>query len=415
MTAPVITATASASETDTGFLRRRRLGGDLVRAFGVAAGWQLLLTLVGALFERSLGIFQVGPWSPPQPFNLLTHTYRWDSAWYAAILHNGYALVAQAPAFYPVFSALTWLVETISFGAMDFIVAGFFVNLIATWLAVLTLVKIARHFVRGERAAWLVVAALLTSTCAFFMHVLYTEATFLCLGLAAYLFALRRRWWLMGLALVPLTATRLPALLFVALCFLEYCRSKRWTIREILGDWSLLWFPVGLLGFVGYAAALRVLTGNALAMFAAYQVNQDWSGKGFAPDIFPTLGHEITLDWDALTGRLPLDHLFLVDHLLPMGALIALVTASIYVLVALRGDGVPLGGFGLLAFWMYTAQGSLVSAHRYVLPCLVIYLALALAAQRHRAFRPVMVGFLYAGGLSQGVLYLMFVSGVWAG
>jgi len=415
MTAPVIAATAPASEPDAGAVRLSWLRGDLVRALGVAAGWQLLLTLVGALFERSLGIFQVGPWYPPQPLNLLTHTYRWDAAWYAAILHNGYAQAAQAPAFYPMFATLTWLVEKISFGTMDFVVAGFFVNLIATWLAVAALVKIARHFVKTERAAWLTVAALLTSACAFFMHVLYTEATFICLGLGAYLFALRRRWWLLGLCLIPLTATRLPALLFVALCFLEYCRAKRWKIREILGDWSLLWFPAGLLGFVGYAVALRVLTGNALAMFSAYNVNQDWSGKGFTPNILPTLGHEIVVDWDALTGRLPLDHLVLVDHLLPLGALIVLVTASVYVLVVLRGDGVPLGVFGLLSFWMYSAEGTLVSVHRYVLPCLVIYVALVLAAQRTPRFRPVLAGFMYLGALSQGVLYLMFVSGAWAG
>ena len=185
MTATVITDPTPVSAPDTGPRRRSWLRADLTLAFAVAAGWQLALTLLGALSERSLSEYQVGPWFPPRPLNLLTHTYRWDAAWYESILHGAYHASSPAPAFYPLFPALVWLVERISFGAMDFLVAGFVVNTLATWLAVAALVKIARFFVRGRTAPWLVVAALLTSAGAVFLHELYSEATFLCFGLVA--------------------------------------------------------------------------------------------------------------------------------------------------------------------------------------------------------------------------------------
>ncbi|HWC81840.1 MAG TPA: hypothetical protein VG756_17970 [Pseudonocardiaceae bacterium] len=391
--------------------RRSWLSGDLARALGVALGWQLLLTVLGAVLERSLT--PIGPWLPPQPLDLLTHTYRWDASWYAAVLHDGYVIAAQAPAFYPLFPALVWLVEQASFGLLRFAGAGLVVNIVATWFTVAALVKIARHFVRGRGGPWLVVAALLVSVPAFFMHVLYTEATFVCLGACAYLFALRRRWALMGLCLIPLTATRLPAVLFLALCLLEFCRAKGWRPRAIVSR-PLLWFPAGALGFAGYALALRALTGNPWAMFAAYGTTQEW-GKSFSPNIFATLGHEFAIDWDALTGRIPLDDLVLVDHLLPMAALLSLLAASVYVLVVLGSEGVPLGVFGLLSFVLYSANGTLTSAHRYVLPCLVIYLAVVLAAQRSRVLRGVSIVYFAGSAVLQGMLYLLFVLGAWAG
>jgi hypothetical protein len=90
----------------------------------------------------------------------------------------------------------------------------------------------------------------LTAPTAFFLHSFYSEAVFCALGFWTYLFALRRQLAWMGLRLIPMTASRVAAVLFVGLCFLEFPRSKEWQLPAAL-SWLVLWFPAA---FAGLAA-----------------------------------------------------------------------------------------------------------------------------------------------------------------
>jgi hypothetical protein len=388
---------------------------DVVLGGVVAVGFQLALTVVGVLAERSFSAFQTLSHLPaPPPPSLLQHMLRWDAVWYAGIPDGLYQSDPQAAAFYPLFPVLVRAVDLASVGLLGTLGAGLVVNTLGVWAAVVALVKAARRLTGNPRAGWLAVAVLLAAPPAFFLHVLYAEALFTGLGFAAYAFALHRRWAGMALCLIPLTATRLAGVLVVGLCFLEFWRSRGWRWRGLLSP-HLLWFPAAFLGFGAYALYLWRAVGNPLAMFAAYDAGPLWAYHDLDPNILGTLGDEVGVLVRAAAGDTPTTLLTVVDRLLPLLALAVLLAASVYLLVVLRGDGVPLAAFGLASFLMFTLNGNLTSVHRYVLPCVSLYLAAAVLAARRPAVRPVLQALLYPAVLLQGALFALFVSNHWAG
>jgi hypothetical protein len=218
----------------------------------------------------------------------------------------------------------------------------------------------------------------------------------------------------MGLCLIPLTASRITAVLFLALCLLEFARAHGWWPHQLL-RWPLLWFPTSALGFGGYALYLGIVSGHPWGMTTAYSANKDWSYHHFNPNIADTLWKELTDVCGRLFGSRPFTNTTLVNEFLPLLGLALLLAASVYLIVALRGPGVPLGVFGLLAFVMFTLNSNTVSVHRYLLPCLGLYLALALLITRRPAWKPVLHGVGYLGALVQAVLFVLFTSTVFAG
>ncbi|MEV4055495.1 mannosyltransferase family protein [Amycolatopsis sp. NPDC049688] len=392
------------------------LNGDYARVFAVVLAWNVVLIAVAYLFgpssPTSEGIPKTGIGSTA---SLLAHTYRWDAGNYGEIAVHAYTgSYAPTRAFYPVFPILVWLVQTISFGTLGLLAAGFLVNLVATWLAAVALLKIGRHFFAGERAPWLVVAAFLTAPAAFFLHAFYSEAVFCALGFWAYLFALRRQWLWMGLTLIPLTASRITAAVFVGLCFLEFWRSKDWKLRGLL-SWDLLWFPAAFVGLGGVLLYMKLQTGDAFASFNALKGVKSWSYHKFNPNILETLWGEAKITGHALLGDTPMDAWTLMSHVLPMIGLALLFVSSVYVLVALRAKGIPLALFGFASIVMLTMNSNVVSVHRYLLPCLVMYVALVLFGERRPQLRGAVHVVLYANALVCGTIYIRFITGFWAG
>ena len=392
------------------------VNGDHARVFAVVLAWNVVLIALAYLFAPSSpvdeGIPKTGIGST---MSLLAHTYRWDAGNYGEIAMHAYTgSYAPTRAFYPVFPLLVWLVQTASFGTLGLLAAGFLVNLVATWLAAVALLKIGRHFFDGERAPWLVVAAFLTAPAAFFLHSFYSEAVFCALGFWSYLFALRRQWLWMGLTLIPLTASRITAAVFVGLCFLEFWRSKDWKVRGLL-SWHLLWFPAAFLGLGGVLVAMKLQTGDFFASFTALKGVREWSYHRFNPNIFETLWFEAKLSGHALLGDTKLDAWTLMSHVLPMIGLALLFASSVYVLVALRAKGVPLALFGFASIVMLTMNSNVVSVHRYLLPCVVMYVALVLFGERRPKLRGAVHVVLYANALVCGMIYLRFITGFWSG
>lgn len=91
-----------------------------------------------------------------------------------------------------------------------------------------------------------------------------------------------------GVILALLTAARLPSLLIIGLCALEYLRSYGWSIKKAFNK-HLLWFLLAPLGFIAYALYLYILHGNALGMFSAYDATTDWAYQVFNPNIIETI------------------------------------------------------------------------------------------------------------------------------
>jgi len=396
---------------------RARLNGDFAKVLAVVIAWNGALIGLAWLF---------GPSTPAPPgrgipdtgigatWSMLAHTYRWDSVWYGEIVQHGYnSSFEQVHAFYPVFPGLVWVVHTASFGLIGIISAGFLINVVATWLATVALLKIGRFFF-SELGARLVAAAFLTAPTAYFLHSFYSEAIFCALGFWAYLFALRRQWLWTGLLLIPLTATRITAAVFVGLCFLEFWRSKEWKLRGLL-SWKVLWFPAAFAGLAAHLTYMKFVTGNAFAGFDPDLMAKYWVYHKFNPDIFPT-GIEVSKTAiKAIVGIYPMNEWMLINKVLPFVGLVLLFASSVYVLFALRTKGIPLAAFGIASIVMLTVNSNVISVHRYLLPCLVMYIALVLIGERRPKLRVGVQLVLYANSLICAVMFLRFTAGAWTG
>ena len=390
--------------------------GDFAKLFAVVACWHVALIGLAQLFGVSTPVLGRGipGHGPGSTWNLLAHTYRWDSRWYGELVQHGYSSdFMQVRAFYPVFPGAVWLVQTASFGLLDVLAAGLVVNLVSTWLAAVALLKIGRHFF-SERGARLVVAAFLTAPTAYFLHSFYTEAIFCALGFWAYLFALRRQWLWMGLTLIPVTATRITAAVFVGLCFLEFWRSKDWKLRGLL-SWPVLWFPAAFLGLGAHMLQMKLVTGNAAAGFDQAMMEKYWSYHQLNPNVVSTGWIATKTAIQAMFGDLPLDEGYLVNAVLPFIGLVLLFVSSVYVLFALRGKGVPLALFGFASMVMLTINSNVISVHRYLLPCLVMYIALVMVGERQPRLRIGVNLVLYVNSLICAVLFARFAAGGWTG
>lgn len=395
---------------------RRVLTSEWARTFAVVFAWHTVLSAVAILFQGSYPTYGGNPVAflgPDQ--TLLSHTYRWDSGHFNGILNGEYTnpQTPWAPAFYPFFPICVWLVQTLSFGQLGFLAAGFVVNFIASWLAVTALLKITRHFTSSTWAPWLAVGAFLTAPTAFFLHAFYSEAVFCAFGFWAYLFALRRQWVWMGLCLIPTTATRITAALFVGLCLLEFFRAKQWRLRGLL-SWHILWFPGAYLGFAAYAVYLKFAAGSPTAMFSAYETAPAWKYHVLDVNIFSTIFTELKTSARA-TLHPPVDTWELISHIIPMIGLGTLLVTSAYIFYKLREPAIPLALFGVASLVMFTLNSNVVSVHRYLLPCVVIFVAIAVAAERSARLRPVMYGVLFAHAITQAFIYSLFIAGNWAG
>ncbi|GGM55089.1 hypothetical protein GCM10012275_27730 [Longimycelium tulufanense] len=105
----------------------------------------------------------------------------------------------------------------------------------------------------------------------------------------------------------------------------------------------------------------------------------------------------------------------MINYVLPLIGLFLLLVVSIYVVVACRGTGVPLGVFGIVSIVMFTLNSNLISVHRYVLPCLVLYVTGALMVERRRLLAPPVFAAIFFGVVLQSILFTLFVAGRWAG
>lgn len=387
------------------------LKSDAGKALLIVLCWQFLMTLFGILIERCLVIFS-NPAAVLPARTLLSHTMRWDGGWFEGIMHGLYSNSVSAPSFYPLFPLLVLAVVTLTFHVVGTLAAGLLINTIALWLAILALYKIALKFFDRSLLGWFVVALFLVSPAAFFLHAFYSEAVFCALAFGAYYFALEKRWALVGLSLGLLTASRITAILVVALCLLEYFRSNNWEIKKMFNK-SALWFLLSPVGILLYGAYLYLARGDFLGMFHSYKL---WAFHIFNINFVATYYHATLTGFNGIFGITPnLPQDTLVNFILPVIALAILLVASIVAIFWVRGRGVPLGIAGILSFIMFTLNSDVNSVHRYVLPCLVVYVAAIYILNRFRAFPLLLAVSLFGSLMLQTLLYTLFVSGYFAG
>ena len=375
---------------------------DFGIALIIAISWKLVLLSIGFIFDSIQG----------GATNFLDHTMRWDAGWYTTIVNDAYSTNAASAAFYPLFPLLAGSVHTITFGLLGLPLSGQLVNTVALWLALTALIRLGKLLLGKTKTYWLVLLVL-SAPAAFFLHVFYGEALFLALSLWAYLFALKRNWVGVGVILALLTAARLPSLLIIGLCALEYLRSYGWSIKKAFNK-HLLWFLLAPLGFIAYALYLYTLHGNALGMFSAYDATTDWAYQVFNPNIIETIAKGGYQTVRAAAGLRPFDNGLVVNNLLPFISIVILGAASLYLVFKKKGKYIPLGITGFVSIIMFSLNSNLVSVHRYALPILATYVAIGLLLNGR--YKNVALTVICVVGLTvQLYLYWLFVGAVFAG
>lgn len=346
---------------------------EVVICLAAAVAYQLITTLMGYVFDHNIN---------PNA-GLLDHMTKWDGGWYTTITHDWYLTNRASAAFYPLYPLTVWIVSL--FGLISTAFAALIVNTISLWAVLIGLLKITQYLI-GGKYAYLSVIFILISPAAFFMHVFYTEAFFLAIGLLAYLAALHKRWIIMGVLLAFITAARLPGILFVVLCFLEFFRAYNWKLKNVFNK-HLLAFFLAPLGFVAYGTYLYFVHKDWLGMFHAYNYTSDWPYQHFNPNIIETIARAAYQVCRAAIGLRPFNNDIFVNHLLSLLALGAIAISSIYFLFFIKKKFIPIGIFGLLAIIMFTLNNNLVSVHRYTLPMFGIYLCITLLWVRYQKLR----------------------------
>ncbi|OBK18246.1 hypothetical protein [Mycobacterium asiaticum] len=395
------TAPEPAHQTPAPVRRTRARLSDAATALLLAVSWQALLTLIGALLssDRS-GIFD--------------HTMQWDAQWYLNILNERYQINPASAAFYPLFPLIVGTGSALTLHSIPYPLLGLLVNTVALALAIAALLTISREFKLRE-FRYVTVALFLAAPAAVFLHLFYTEAVFVAVGFWAYAFALQRRWAFMAVALALLTATRLPAFLFVGLCGLEYFRAYEWNVKKAVNR-NLGYFLLAPAGFLLYGCYLLAVRGDFFGMFTAYKSTKAWGYLSFDPNFAYSIFRSARETVLAVAGRRPIDNDIVVNYAIPLLCLALLLSCSVYLLCAYRGKGVPLGIFGLCSLVFFTLNSSFVAVHRYALPCLCIYIALALIYADHRRGKALILGTGLAMLFAQVVLvHLLFVTRDFAG
>jgi hypothetical protein len=186
------------------------------------------------------------------PFDVLA---RWDSRWFVDIARDGYDVAAGAPAFYPLYPGAVAVAGRVLGG--HYVVGGVLVSLAATFAAFVLLHRLGTLLV-GRDAAQRAVLYLAVFPMALFLGVVYGEALFLALALAAFLAAERRHFALAGLlAGLSLLARPTGVAVLAGIAVLAWQRER----RAAPVAWTALALPV----FALFPLVLRLDTGDPWA------------------------------------------------------------------------------------------------------------------------------------------------------
>jgi hypothetical protein len=389
---------------------------DAFFAAAVVIVWQAGLTVIGYVIDTSplptSGLFDA------TPKTLLGHTLRWDSGWYMEIINSNFYQDTSSQgaifAFYPLYPLLVGLLSNLTFGVLDLPTASFVINTVASFFIALALIRIVKLLTTDTRLSYLTTLVFIASPAAFFLHVFYSEAVFIALGAWAYLFALKRQWGYMCALLAVLTASRLPSVLFLGLCALEYLRAHQWKFGRILKLRSTLWLLTTPIGFLSYSAWCYYVSGDPLAMFHAYKAPDGWPYQVLNLNVAETVLQSTTLSaGEVLAGRT--NKPLIVNHILPLLSVTILLVGSLWGIFRKKGVGIPLGIFGVLAATMFTLNSNLISVHRYVLACTPLFILYALFLLQHPRLKWVSYLVILGMLILQLGLYILFITGNFAG
>jgi Gpi18-like mannosyltransferase len=304
-----------------------------------------------------------------QPVNDLTTALgiwnRWDAQSYLSIAHYGYAaegedrfLLVFLP-FYPALVAF-FTIFTKSYLASAFLVSG---------IASVALGLCFRELVRldfSEKTAQLAVLFLFIFPTSFFLHIPYTESTFLALTVGTFLAARKRKWLLVGILGGLACLTRINGLFLCAAILFEV-----WNERRETGKFNPKWLFVGLIpmGFAAYLGLNYYVTGNP-TMFLDLQ-REHW-------------GKHLTFPWRGIKSCYEMFY-YKTPSGFQMHGFQELLFAGVGLLATIAGWRVlrpSYRAWTILNWLLFISTSFIQSVPRYTLSLFPLFILMAVAARR---------------------------------
>ncbi len=207
------------------------------------------------------------------PHRLLDIWGRWDTGWYLKIVTQGYlinnslASTQSNLAFFPLYPYLVRglkMLLPVPFHSQSFILlVGVIVSNILFLAALFLLWKLIKEIGWEDEIARRSVFFVLLFPTGFIFSCFYSEATFLCLSVAAFYAAVKKSWAIAGLLGGLLALTRPLGILILAPITWLYLDSIDWNIKRI--TWNLAWLMLVPAAFFAYLLCIYYLTGDFLA------------------------------------------------------------------------------------------------------------------------------------------------------
>lgn len=423
----------------TSWLRRsvaRILSGP-VRANDMTRGTVRALILLGAglwvatrfglvVFTFMTSLFEAAHVAPPttffpaislQPVPMLKEWVQWDANWYILIATKGYWPTATA--FFPLFPLLIHLGIAVT-GAKYAWFVGMVINNLATLVGCIGIVFFAYQETHNRGDAKRTLLLLLCYPLAFFLAAPYTEGLLLATASWA-LWAMRRgNWWLAAVCVFLASVSRPTGFaLYLPLLF-EFFRQVHWG-RDLI-RWHNLrsWWQTRLAPLL--AVAMSAPLGIGVFMFYCWRtfgdpllwihVDHTYFGRASMP-LWESLREGFSyylsrpawsfMQFHNMTDFIPLVVMMILTIVLSIRQPFAftLYMAALLYLTVASPQPVPSPGEP----WVWY-----MSAGRYLLPSLPIWLALGRWSGRHATLETLIV---YGGVLLQAVCVTQFLLGRW--
>ncbi len=320
---------------------------------------------------------------------------RWDAPHYLDIARDGYVregVQSRWIVFYPLYP---WLVRAAAFVFGDHLFAAFFVSGVASVAAALLLYRLAA-LDEDRTAALAAVFLMLVFPTGYFLHVGYTESTFMALTLGSFLAARRRVWWAAGLLGAFACMTRLNGLALVPALALEALDERRETGARWRREW--LWVAFAGSGFAVYLLINWHVFGRPFAFLSMQE--QYWQKS-------------LTWPWVSVSGAWG-------RTWAGVGADAVMVGWQEFFFLALGLAGTVWAGFrarASYAVWMalnwllWASTKFALSVPRYTLVMFPLYILLARASLRRPAWG---AGIVVWSLLFMALFASRFVRGQWA-
>lgn len=365
--------------------------------------WQLFLAVLGACIEKYLGCPSIPSYTHPAPFSFLSHIDRFDSDYYKAILQGGYVWSPITRVFYPLYCLVIKIFLVIFYGNIGLYGVVFIVNTICTSFAIYFLYKIISLYAKKTPSIFSGLIILCFPTAVYF-HFFYTESLFCAITFGAFYMALKERWLLCCILLSFATATRLPAILFIGLCGLQYINSSNWNLKNIMKK-ELLYFIITPLGFVLFSIYLHYICGDYFAMFHSYRYG--WDYQIFNLNIFKVYYDIFFRIVDNTANK--------ASETAPFVLVVFSFISSVFLIVNKKEKikTYPLGIFGICSIIMFSLNSNLVSVSRYLLPCINIYVYTYLIFEKNNIYKKIVISLLFISCIFEIFFFKKFCMWLW--